>query len=133
MPGTVGRSGGDRKSGGVDLFPHDGLPEMPRDLDKDEQYVWNALLEKLPCEMLRGVDMYELAVLSRNIVRSNRYAVKESQSLDYKEELAYSRARVQAEAQVEKFGKLFGLNPKDRQSIKFEKQIEDDATEWINE
>lgn len=130
MVGVQGRSGGDRKTQSGDMFPRDGLPKPPKGMTKDERETWKQLLGQLPAEMLRGVDCHQLATLAECIVAKRRLKrAIDKDPLD----LHLHRAWLQTAQHLDKLSRLFGLTPKDRQSIKFEKVVHDDATEWMND
>ena len=134
MPGTVGRSGGDRKSGGMDRTPLDGLPTQPEWLSDAERAIWSELMDQLPDGLLRSVDCHRLAELCRALVdaRECHAAYEKTRHLDYKESQAWLRACRQAEGVIDKLSARFGLTPKDRQSVKYEAKVKDDAEEWMN-
>lgn len=126
MPGTKGRSGGDHTSKGTDPFPIDDGPQPPQNITEDEKAVWDALLCQLPAELLRGVDVYMLATLCRCICDAEKCHSLWRESSDPK----YLRLVRTTEAQISKLSALYGLSPADRGRLKFETEIEDDATEW---
>jgi phage terminase small subunit len=126
MVGTVGRSGGDNTRGS-DPFPVDDGPQPPQGLYDDERAVWDDLLERIPAELLRGVDSYQLAHLCRCIVDAERCHAHWRANED---ELGFLRMARNAEAQVNKLSALYGLSPADRSRLKFEVPVQDDAMDW---
>lgn len=134
MPGTIARSGGDRRTGS-DTFPDDGVPAAPEYLTASESQVWHQLIGQLPDGLLRSIDGHRLAQLCRNIVDSQecheRYL--KTRDIDYKESQAWLRACRQAEAEIGKLSAQFGLTPRDRQGIKFQPQVIDEAEAWADE
>lgn len=128
MVATHGRSGGDHTSRGTDAFPVDGLPSKPSDMSQAEGVIWDALLDQLPDELLRGVDVYMLEVLCRCINDARLLR----QQFEVTADPAIMRLVRSTEAQINKLSALYGLSPADRGRIKFEPEVHDDATEWEN-
>lgn len=129
MPGTAGRSGGDRKSSGADGFPV-SLPSMPPGMQKEEQAIWHALLDQIPTELLRGIDTYQLQVLCRCVIDARKLHKDWTNSQDLKS----LRMCRQTEQHISRLSAQFGLSPSDRKRLQFEGTGElDDAEEWMNE
>lgn len=126
MVGTKGRSGGDHVTSGTDPFPEDGLPEAPGDLSSEERAVWDALLDQLPEQLLRGVDCYMLGCLARCVCDARKCHELWREGSDPK----YLRLVRTTESQLNKLSALFGLTPSDRTRLKFTPPVEDDAAEW---
>lgn len=126
MVGTRNRSGGDHVTSGTDPFPVDGLPECPPDLIEKERVVWNALLDKLPAELLRGVDVYMLGTLARCICDARKCHELWRTTSDPK----YLKLVRTTENQLNKLSALYGLTPGDRTKLKFAPTVEDDASAW---
>lgn len=130
MPGTKGRSGGDRKTDGIDLFPKDGMPKKPEHLTGEESEKWDEIICQLPGESLRAVDVHQLYVLVNAICMFKYYAAREKELDDPKDQRSAATSKKENAAVMDKLSARFGLTPKDRQSIKFEAVEIDDAADW---
>ncbi len=127
MPGTAGRSGGDRVSCGKDGFPQSDLV-VPQSLGDDEKQVWHQLVEMIPADLLRAIDCFQLQVLSESIVHINRLAqLMRADPDDHKASTRY----LQFGQHITRLSAQFGLSPADRSRLKFEPpDPDDDASEW---
>lgn len=130
MPGTAGRSGGDRVSQGADNFPSSSV-ELPQSLGGPELEVWRQIMGMLPPEMLRSVDVFQLKVLCDSLVHIDRLAAAmQADPEDHKVATRY----LQFAQHITRLSAQFGLSPADRARIKFElPPPEDDASEWEQE
>ncbi len=127
MAGSVG-SGGDRRSTRPDSFPQDGLPQKPAKMPRDQAKIWKNLIEHLPGEILRKVDVHCLTILCVLIVRERHLAglCREDPS-----NLAANRAHIAVAQAIGKLSVKFGLSPLHRRAIKMApKQTKGEAEAW---
>ncbi len=129
MPGTIGNSGGGRLRGDHDPTEYDGGPVKPLDLSDSVSKRWDVLLEQLPKEALRQVDVYNIrqAAVFSVLLESIEKQLEEKPS-DKDLRCAYTQYS-------EKFIKLsghLGMSPADRKRIQIAqpKEKEDDLSEF---
>lgn len=127
MPGTAGRSGGDRVSCGKDGFPQSDLV-VPESLGDEEKQVWNQLVEMIPADLLRSIDYIQLRILSESVVHIEKLAqIMRDDPDDHKASTRY----LQFGQHITRLSAQFGLSPADRSRLKFEPpDPDDDASEW---
>lgn len=130
MPGTS-RSGGDRVANGQDTFPRDGLPSRPPGLSKEENTYWTLLLDQIPNELLRRVDVHLLRKVCECMSLGDLYIKQLHQDPLGRHTL---NSYLKVTAVVKQLSPVFGLGPIDRRRMKLEQQqAGDDADEWSSE
>ena len=130
MPGTSGRTGGDR-SRRVDRTQPDSGPARPSGRSEAFNTKWDELLGQLPAAVLRGIDSHQIALLVAMLVDADTQALRlEADPCDLKTRRVFLGT-------VQSIGRMsaqFGLSPSDRQRLKIEPEKEPDAfTEWMSE
>lgn len=128
---ATSRSGGDRRSsGGDDPFPIDEIPENPFDVGTAESQVWRDVLDRIPHQMLRGIDVYQLQTLVETLVaKDTLYSAWKADP----EDLPTFRAYNQASQQLQRLSVQYGLSPVDRKKITIVDEEQDDAAEWMTQ
>lgn len=110
MPGAKGRSGGDRRSSGSDEFPR-GLPKKPSKLSRAESATWNLLLTQISHDLLRTIDVHQLMMLVRLLVREQVLAkIIAADPCDH----PAGRAYLQTVQSIGRLSAQYGLGPADR-------------------
>lgn len=124
MVGSIGRSGGDRRLGNVaDPIPADGGPVADASLTDGERDTFLELVGRLPTGVLRAVDSYQLAALSRLIEREKWAAVAIQTD---PENLQLARLQVAIIGQIGRLSAQFGLSPADRKRLSLSPDAADD-------
>ena len=114
MVGAPHRSGGNRSTLGNDPAPRDGGPVADGSLTDAERDTFLELVGRLPTGVLRLVDSYQLAALSRLIERERWVAVAVAND---PENLQLARLQVAIIGQLSRMSAQFGLSPADRRRL----------------
>jgi len=114
MVGVPHRSGGNRSTLGNDPAPRDGGPAPDDSLTDAERDTFLELVGRLPTGVLRLVDSYQLAALSRLIERERWVAVAVAND---PENLQLARLQVAIIGQLSRMSAQFGLSPADRRRL----------------
>jgi len=128
MPGTIGNSGGGRLRGDHDPTEHDGGPVKPA-MSERESEAWDELLEMLPSEALRKIDVF----IVREAVDYTLMLAKIRQDLhDNPADKDLRCAKTQYTEKLLKLSGLLGMSPADRKRIQIAqpKEKEDDLSEF---
>lgn len=132
MPGTVGRSGGDRRLF-ADTTPQDGLPDEPAGLSEAAGQKWQQLLQEIPAEHLRKVDQHLLKQLAVLLTEADR--LNERVNADPMDDRG-RRLYLQTCDRISRFSASFGLTPLDRRRARIEPEpVSNDGEQfaaWLN-
>lgn len=132
MPGTVGRSGGDRRLF-ADTTPQDGLPDEPAGLCEAARQKWQQLLQEIPAEHLRKVDQHLLKQLAVLLTEADR--LNERVNADPMDDRG-RRLYLQTCDRISRFSASFGLTPLDRRRARIEAEpVSNDGEQfaaWLN-
>lgn len=127
MPGTKGKSGGDRRSRKADPTAPDSGPKAPPTLSPDGVEVWNEIVPTLPADRLRFIDTYQLEVMCNLIARMRQIEQKNIENPDIKND----RILLQMAQQMGRFSQMFLMDPDSRERSKYEPpKPSDSATDW---
>lgn len=118
MPGTIGRSGGDRRLF-ADSTQQDGLPEEPAGLCEAARRKWQQLLQEIPAEHLRKVDQHLLKQLAVLLTEADR--LNERITADPMDDRG-RRLYLQTCDRISRFSASFGLTPLDRRRARIENE-----------
>lgn len=124
---ATSRSGGDRVANGTDSFPQDGLPSRPGSFTAAENGYWTALLDQIPNELLRRVDVHQLRSLCE--LMSYRDVIWEKLKLEPLNKTVYSHY-LRTVQQICRLSVVFGLGPLDRRRMKIDIPEPDGEDEW---
>jgi hypothetical protein len=113
MTGSAGRSGGDRKTVGVDTTPEDSGPTKPN-LPPKVATKWDQLIEQLPKKSLRKIDCHELKLLAELLSLSDELA---KTTLEDPKDHKSARLFLNVADRIHRFSASFGLNPGDRKRL----------------
>lgn len=121
-------SGGDRVANGQDTFPVDGLPIKPELMPDDESVYWDTLMDQIPHEILRRVDVHQMVSLCGYLADRDRcYKARLNDPTDKD---AFSQWMRDCQA-IERASRVFGLGPIDRRRMKLANVQDDgDDDEW---
>jgi ribosomal protein S15P/S13E len=123
MPGTAGRSGGDRRLTG-DSTHNDGLPELPTGLSASATEKWQTLLQQIPAEHLRKVDQHLLKQLAVLLAEADTLTDRlDADPMDDRGRRLY----LQVCDRISRLSALFGLSPQDRRRGRMETNPVDDG------
>lgn len=128
MVGTPGRSGGDRFLENVDPTKHDGGPVKPR-MTKSIGLIWDELIEQIPSDCLRRIDVHELKILCELLYIKDKVAA--AVIID-PTDAALHRLLMSTIDRIHKLSAAYGLNPNDRRRLKQDDvQNVDAVDEWM--
>lgn len=130
MTGSAGRSGGDRKTIGVDTTPEDSGPTKPK-LPPNVAKKWDQLIEQLPKKSLRKIDCHELKLLAELLTMADQLS---SAAIDNPTDHQTGRLFLNVCDRVHRLSASFGLNPGDRKrlSLETDEDIENPFNTWMN-
>ncbi len=114
MVGIPHRSGGNRSTLGADPAPRDAGPVADGSLTDAERDTFFELVSRLPTGVLRAVDSYQLAALTRLIERERWVAVAVAND---PENLQLARLQIGIISQLSRCSAMFGLSPADRRRL----------------
>lgn len=129
MTGSAGRSGGDRKTIGLDTTPQDSGPAKPK-LPAKVAKKWDLLIEQLPKKSLRKIDCHELKLLSELLAIADSLSTA---ALHDPTDHQTSRLFLNVCDRIHRLSASFGLNPGDRKrlSLETEEFTEDAFQRWL--
>jgi hypothetical protein len=113
MTGSAGRSGGDRKTVGVDTTPEDSGPTKPN-LPPKVSTKWDQLIEQLPKKSLRKIDCHELKLLAELLTMADQLS---SAAIEDPTDHQTGRLFLNVCDRVHRLSASFGLNPGDRKRL----------------
>ena len=129
MAGSISRSGGDRKSIGVDSTPKDTGPKKPL-LPTEVSQKWDQLIEQLPAKSLRRIDGFELKLLSELLAMADQLAkVTHEDPADHRS----AKLFLNVADRIHRMSAAFGLTPSDRKRLSFDvgEEEPDAFTLWM--
>lgn len=128
MVGTPGRSGGDRFMQNIDPTSQDGGPIKPR-MTKSIGLIWDELIQQIPGDSLRRVDVHELKMLCELLYIKDK--VSAAVIIDPTDTTLH-RLLMSTIDRIHKLSAAYGLNPSDRRRLKQIDIKEHDAVdEWM--
>lgn len=131
MVGTVGRSGGDRKTQVVDSGAKGEPPKKPIGLRGEVSSHWDSLISMLAKNELALIDVFELRILSNLLAQSDK--LEETIAND-PSDLKSGRLYLSVFKEIHRLSSVFGLNPADRKRLGVKDEEEHDPfLEYLNE
>jgi hypothetical protein len=116
MPGTRGRSGGDRSSKQVRTTPGNQITK-PATLSAGGARKWDTLIEQIPANTLTQLDEHNLGLLAELLAQSEQLSrLIEANPADEKSR----RFFLQTVDRISRLSAVFGLDPASRAKLKID-------------